>query len=524
MRIIMALANDEHQTQVTDIEEDGALRLVARQIGIVGAGPAGLAAAREFIEVNLSARGKAHANSSLDTATSSQCLPFTSITVFERNNDVGGVWNYTPDARCHFNLPQDSAAHAIGQGYDERSPTTGGFPTPLYDNLRTNLPKDVMQFSDLAFPENLPDFPDRHAVHKYIHAFADSKVLVHKELPEFRLCLNTEVVDAVYSTEQSQWVCQMRRLDVDADSDAEKYTEAFDALLICTGRVSHPYIPDVPGLEKLASKFPNTKVMHSKEYRRASDFADKYVLIVGGASSGTDISRQLSYTARSVHISVSDDRLVQKTDTSLTLSPELGAGCNPDNPPLRHPRIKAISTENNQVVFTGGASIPIPDVIIYATGYLSVYPFLRNSIQPLFPAEEAPQPLTDGHAVHDLYKYLLYIHNPFLSIFGVPSKVVPFPLFEYQAMFVAQVYQGKVRLPSPMQMESMWQNILKNANPYVMGMKQVDYENELLAIVASAASTAGDGNYRHSRLDYVSEQWIDRRKHTFELRKKYLGY
>ncbi|KAJ2608781.1 monooxygenase, partial [Coemansia sp. RSA 1365] len=419
----------------------------------------------------------------------------------------------------------DNAAHAIRQNYDERSLTTGGFPTPLYENLHTNLPKDVMQYSDFEFPEHPPDFPDRHAVHEYIHAYADSKVLIHTNLPEFNLCLNTEVINVTYNTEQNQWICQMRKLDVDAGSDKETYTETFDALLICTGRVSHPYIPDVPGLEQLKAESPSTKIIHSKEYRRASDFTDKYVLIVGGASSGTDISRQLSYTARSVHMSVSDDRLVQKTDTSLTLSPELGAGCNPENPPKRHPRIKKISVENKQVEFTDNTEIPIPDVIIYATGYLSVYPFIRNSIQPLFSALDTPQPLTDGHAVFDLYKYLLYIHNPLLSIFGVPSKIVPFPLFEYQAMFVAQVYQGNVRLPSLMQMESMWQNIIKEADPYVMGMKQVDYENDLLAIVNEAASSDTENrSIRHSRLGRVSEHWIDRRKHTFELRKKYLGY
>ncbi|KAJ2805113.1 monooxygenase [Coemansia guatemalensis] len=521
----MVLTKVGQQAPVMDTKDDATLRLVARRIGIVGAGPAGLAAAREFIEENLRARDRADSNSSTDYTDSPHCLPFTSITVFERSNDVGGVWNYTPEARCHYNLPQDNAAHAIRQNYDERSPTTGGFPTPLYDNLHTNLPKDVMQFSDLAFHEHLPDFPDRHAVHKYIHAYADSKVLIHKELPEFSLRLNTEVVDAAYNTEQNQWICQMRRLDMDAESNNETYAETFDALLVCTGRVSHPYIPDVSGLEQLSSELPGTRVIHSKEYRRASDFADKYVLIVGGASSGTDISRQLSYTARSVHMSVSDDRLVQKTDTSLTLSPELGAGCNPDNLPLRHPRIKAISAENKQVVFTDGTAIPIPDVIIYATGYLSVYPFIRNSIQPLFPASDTPQSLTDGHTVRDLYKYLLYIHNPLLSIFGVPSKVVPFPLFEYQAMFVAQVYQGNVRLPSLAKMESMWQEIIREKDPYVMGMKQVDYENELLAIVTSANSSAtGDRSFRHSRLGRVSEQWIDRRKHTFELRKRYLGY
>ncbi|KAJ2245422.1 hypothetical protein GGH97_002852, partial [Coemansia sp. RSA 475] len=56
-----------------DIEECG-VRLHARRIGIIGAGAAGLAAARVFAEEN---------------ATSNNDTPPFVITVLERNNAVG---------------------------------------------------------------------------------------------------------------------------------------------------------------------------------------------------------------------------------------------------------------------------------------------------------------------------------------------------------------------------------------------------------------------------------------------------
>ncbi|KAF4652268.1 monooxygenase [Perkinsus olseni] len=44
----------------------------------------------------------------------------------------------------------------------------------MYHSLRTNLPKEVMQFRDFPFPSDLPSFIPRAAVQRYLEDFADS--------------------------------------------------------------------------------------------------------------------------------------------------------------------------------------------------------------------------------------------------------------------------------------------------------------------------------------------------------------
>ncbi|KAJ1907559.1 hypothetical protein LPJ81_000676 [Coemansia sp. IMI 209127] len=155
---------------------------------IIGAGPAGLAVARVL--------------------ASEPDLPFE-VTVLERSNNIGGVWNYTPDSVCHYNVPQDSSKNALTRGYDERCKTTGGFPTPMYDDLCANLPKDVMQFPEFPFPEEAPDFPGRKQIQQYIHSYYDDP----KHKLEGLVQLSSQVESAEYK--YNEWICTVRRLTDD---------------------------------------------------------------------------------------------------------------------------------------------------------------------------------------------------------------------------------------------------------------------------------------------------------------------
>lgn len=130
----------------------------------------------------------------------------------------------------------------------------------MYDNLHTNLPKDVMAFRDVPFPSEAPVFPSRVQVLEYIQDFAVRFNL----LPLVRL--NTNVVRAEPNV-SGKWL-------VSATHENKTYTEEYDAVVVASGHYNIPYIPDIPGLREAALRKKIT-IMHSREYRRPTDFAEK---------------------------------------------------------------------------------------------------------------------------------------------------------------------------------------------------------------------------------------------------------
>jgi cation diffusion facilitator CzcD-associated flavoprotein CzcO len=56
----------------------------------------------------------------------------------------------------------------------------GGVWRNVYDSLVTNLPKHVMQYSDLAYPERVSTYPMHHHVVEYMQNYAKCKGLLGK--------------------------------------------------------------------------------------------------------------------------------------------------------------------------------------------------------------------------------------------------------------------------------------------------------------------------------------------------------
>ncbi|XP_061357805.1 flavin-containing monooxygenase FMO GS-OX-like 4 isoform X7 [Gastrolobium bilobum] len=234
--------------------------LSSRHVAVIGAGAAGLVAAREL-------RREGHR-----------------VVVFERGDQVGGSWVYTAEVESEP-LGLDPKRRLVHSS--------------LYDSLRTNLPREVMGFRDYPFGRkegkgrDSRRFPGHREVLMYLKDFA-----ADFQIDEL-VRLETEVVFAGLG-DGGKWTVRSR------SSNCDCVDEIYDALVICNGHYVQPRLAHIPGI----NAWPG-KQMHSHNYRTPEPFQDQ-VFIIGSAASAVDISRDIATVAKEVHIaarSVEEDKL-----------------------------------------------------------------------------------------------------------------------------------------------------------------------------------------------------------------------
>ncbi|XP_014378196.2 flavin-containing monooxygenase FMO GS-OX4-like isoform X2 [Alligator sinensis] len=332
------------------------------RVAVVGAGAAGLCAAR-----HLAARPEA----------------FAPPVVFEASAQLGGTWVYS-----------------------EERPFGKGPPLPcnMYRDLRTNLPKEAMAFPDFPFEVALPSFLPRAAVLSYLEHYTESHGL-RGYIRFQRLVKQVTPVDGP----ESGWDVTSSQ----ATGGGEQETERFDAIMVCSGHYSTPFIPSISGLETFTGQ-----VLHSRDYRCPEPFAGHSVVLVGAGPSGVDLAQQLAPLARCVTLSHSQVRVRG-----------LPAGVGQAAP--------VTSVAGPLVRFADGA-VQVADTLVLCTGYAYRLPFL--------PAARLGLCVGD-HLVAPLYRHLLPPQHPCLFLVGLCQQICPFPHFHVQVLFCLAVLTGTCLLP-----------------------------------------------------------------------------
>ncbi|MED6199286.1 hypothetical protein PIB30_074539 [Stylosanthes scabra] len=277
--------------------------LTTRHVAVIGAGAAGLVAAREL-------RREEHR-----------------VVVFERGEQVGGTWVYTPERESD------------PLGVDPKSRVVH---SSLYDSLRTNLPRECMG-----------DFAAHFGIGEVVR-------------------LQTEVVFAGLG-EEGKWRVRSRPSNHNrmSSDDGDCVDEIYDALLVCNGHYVQPRIAD------------NIPV----------------VVLIGGAASAVDISRDIATVAKEVHIA----------DRSLNEN-AIGKLPGHDNMWL-HSMIDSVH-EDGRVVFRDGDAVGA-DIIVHCTGYKYDFSFLETN----------GEVSVDDNRVGPLYKHVFPpALAPWLSFVGLPWK------------------------------------------------------------------------------------------------------
>lgn len=385
----------------------------ARSFAVIGAGASGLCAAKYLIEAG-----------------------FNNVTIFEIGSQIGGLWCYEND--------------------NGRS--------SCYKTLHINTARNLTNFSDYPFPEDVQMFPDHWDMHKYLVAFAK-----HFNLVE-RIRFRTRVTDvrpaAGYEPARPRW-------DVELEGGT---VETFDRVIVASGHLSVPlHVPEFK--DNFAGEY-----LHSHHYREPARHVGKRICVVGVGNSACDIASDVCSTAeKTVLVARSGVMIGPKllfgipfTDLSMKIHkpwfPDWlrrrimslliytahGRMTDLGFKPLTrraHPTTNATIVthiaynrvavkqgidriEGKRIFFADGSSDEF-DVMIAATGYLIDLPFVSPEIVPL-----------KDNAV-ELYKRLVapgWYGLYFMGFFNTTTALNL--VFEQQARWLVAIESGQARLPS----------------------------------------------------------------------------
>ncbi|KAI5461231.1 hypothetical protein BGZ63DRAFT_414055 [Mariannaea sp. PMI_226] len=408
-----------------------------KKVAIIGAGPAGLAAAKYLIAQDA----------------------FKDIVVFEQQDQVGGIWNYTGLASASCPAPQESPFCPPDQPIRLRADVAPTFTSPMYENLHANIPLDVMRFSCQKFPEDARLFPERTMIQDYLVKYAQEvRGLV-------RFCQRINLVSLTPRDGVDKW-----EVESESTVTGSITKETFDAVVVANGHYSTPFIPNIKNLKEFNNTYPGI-CTHSKQYRTPHPFASKKVVVVGNGPSGLDIALQINQECRkpalmSVRHPTPAERLAH-------------TGCE------EVAEIDEFLIEGRGVRFKDGRVETNIDAIVFCTGFLYSLPFLADDLKKKF--------ITTGRGVSGLYQHLFSIQHPTLAFPALNMKAAPWPLSESQAAAFSAVWSNNIKLPPKAEMEMWNRKLLQEEGDAMHVFKPLDdghYINEFHDWVMSTKQPA----------------------------------
>lgn len=314
------------------------------------------------------------------------------IVCFEKQSSWGGLWNYT-----------------WRTGLDQY-----GEPVhcSMYRYLWSNGPKEGLEFADYSFEEHfgkqIASYPPRAVLFDYIEG------RVNKAGVRDWIRFSTVVRNVEYNEETADFTVTVHNLVEDS-----VYKETFDHLIVASGHFSVPNAPEFDGFETF-----NGRVVHAHDFRDAREFEGKDVLIIGTSYSAEDIGSQCwKYGCKSVTVSY-------RTAPMGFNWPE-----NWQEVPLLE-RVKG-----KTAYFKDGTSKDV-DAIILCTGYKHHFNFLPDDLR---------LKTANRLATKDLYKGVVWVHNPKLFYLGMQDQWFTFNMFDAQAWYVRDIILGRIQVPGDKQ-------------------------------------------------------------------------
>lgn len=407
-------------------------------VGIIGGGLSGLVAAKTFLRGGFD------------------------VTVFEKEDEVGGVW-----ARSR-----------------------------RYPNLQTQNARDTYAFSDFPMPSHYPEWPAGEQVQAYLSSYADHFGVTR------HVRLRTQV-DQIRRREGGGFSVDTRAVGA---PESERKTHAFDQVILSSGLFSLPHIPEAPGREAFEAN--GGVVLHTTAFHDTSVLRGKRVVVVGFSKSACDVAalavdhaREVTLVHRSVgwkaprflfgvvptkylllnrftemffpypgaegferalHEKASGfvarywGGVMAALDKDLGLSktglrPEMplsGVGCSLNMTPpgfyeaAQRGTLKLEGGEiarfhEGAVETSKGQRIPA-DVVIFGTGFRQEFPFLEPSLRRI---------VQDEDGTFRLYRGLYHPDAPGLGFCGFVNSLYSQLTSEVGARWLCELFRGRMKLP-----------------------------------------------------------------------------
>ncbi|KAH6880005.1 hypothetical protein B0T10DRAFT_412343 [Thelonectria olida] len=367
------------------------------RVAVIGAGASGLAAIRYLLAEKR----------------------FTKVQAYEQRATPGGVWNYTPLCEeKNFTLPRTHPSPNPDEAISVENGASFEFIAAVHDELETNIPHTLMNFTDQEFPLGTALFPRHEVVLQYLKSYARGL--------ERYIQYQTQVLNVRKLA--GSW--EVEALDLRANQVSRS---TFDAVLVASGHFTDPFVPNIPGLVEFHRTCPGV-ISHSKFYRRPDIYLGKKVVIVGNSASGIDLHAQLSQVAKLPVI-------ISEREKQNPFEPERNTSSA-----TYLPEITSFLTEQRTLRFANGHVETEVDAVIFCTGFHYSYHFLQSLNPPVID--------TKGEYVAHLWENILYSADPTLAFLSVPQRGIPFPLVETQSAVVSRIWSGRLNAPTTREMES----------------------------------------------------------------------
>ncbi|CAL1277342.1 unnamed protein product [Larinioides sclopetarius] len=208
-----------------------------RQIAVVGAGASGLTAIKCCLEEGVD------------------------VSCFEKTENFGGRWCFRK--------------HSV--------PSVMKSTASLYS-------KEMIAFSDFPPPKSYPNYMLHTKMLEYLQMYAEHFHLLS------HIQYHSEVVQVIPTKDfgtSGKWLLKIVDLKTGRINEQE-----FDGVMICTGRLSHAYIPTTPNRENFRGK-----VLHTQSLKTTQEFENLNVLIIGSGNSAVDAAVDISILAKQVYLS-----------------------------------------------------------------------------------------------------------------------------------------------------------------------------------------------------------------------------